>query len=171
MTVAAEPLVAAGIVAAIDEAELTHVVTVPDTNQRTVLEQLEADPHRPLMRAATEDDVFAICLGLWIAGQRPLALVQQLGLFAGANALRAITHELSAPLAILAGLYGRDVELPPDDRSGNSAVRLCTPFLDALEVRWTLLEGGSDAGEIAVALNAAFDAVETRVVLLGAPTS
>jgi sulfopyruvate decarboxylase TPP-binding subunit len=170
MTVAAEPLAAARIVAAIDEAELTHVVTVPDTNQRTVLDELEADPQRPVMRAATEDDVFAICLGLWIAGQRPLALVQQLGLFAGANALRAITHELNAPLAILASLYGRDVNLPPE-QSANSAVRLCTPVLDALEVRWTLFESGSEASEVAAEFNAAFAATETRVVLLGAPTS
>jgi sulfopyruvate decarboxylase TPP-binding subunit len=170
MTAIAESLSAAMVIDAIDEVGITHFVTVPDTHQRTMLEQLDADVARPLVRAATEDDVLGICAGLWIAGQRPLAVIQQLGLFAAANALRWIRHDVRVPLPILAGLYGRDVRAAVADDSG-SAVRLCTPLLDALEIPWSLVEGPADVARIAATLRAAFDQESIRVVLLGAPTS
>jgi sulfopyruvate decarboxylase len=147
----------------------THVVTVPDTNQRTVLEQLDERGLR-VVRAATEDDVAGICAGLWMAGAKPVALVQQLGLFAAANAVRGVTHDMHIPLAILAGLYGRELDRAPEDSSA-SAVRLCAPLLDALELNYVLVEGPDASGEIAPALRAAFDQNCTSIVLLGAPTS
>jgi sulfopyruvate decarboxylase TPP-binding subunit len=165
----AEPIAAEVVVAALDAVAATHVVTVPDTNQRSVLDALKARGHPPLLRAATEDDVLGICAGLWISGHRPVALIQQLGLFACANALRAFTHEHGVPLAILAGMYGRDVGRAVDDRQG-SAVRLCVPLLEALEVRWRLVEGPADGEQIEAGLTAAHDQCCTSVVLLGAPT-
>jgi sulfopyruvate decarboxylase subunit beta len=143
---------------------------VPDTNQRTVLEALDERGDRPVVRLATEDDVFGVCAGLWLAGHRPLALVQQLGLFAGVNALRAFTHDQGVPLAVLAGLYGRELDRAPAD-SDASAVRLCEPLLDALGLGWLLVEGPSDAGLIAPHLAGAFETLSTRVLILGAPTT
>jgi sulfopyruvate decarboxylase TPP-binding subunit len=105
-----------------------------------------------------------------MAGRRPVALVQQLGLFAAANALRAFTHDQRVPLAILAGLYGRDVTRGISEGQP-SAVRLCIPLLDALQVRWTLVERSEDSCLIGPALAGAFHECQTRVVLLGAPTS
>lgn len=168
MTVA-EPVAAAVVVAAVREAGITHVVTVPDTSQRTVMELLD-EGDLPMVRAATEDDVAGICAGLWIAGARPLALIQQLGLFAGVNAMRGVTHDLRVPLAVLAGLYGRELGRAPAD-SASSAVRLCAPLLDALRYRWALIEGPRDAGAIGPGLAAAFEERVTSIVLLGAPTS
>jgi sulfopyruvate decarboxylase TPP-binding subunit len=168
MTVA-RPIAAGVVVAAVREAGITHVVTVPDTSQRTVMELLD-EGDLPVVRAATEDDVAGICAGLWMAGARPLALIQQLGLFAGVNAMRGVTHDMRIPLAVLAGLYGRELDRAPED-SASSAVRLCAPLLDALEYRWTLVEGPDREGEIAPRLAAAFDERVTSIVVLGAPTS
>jgi sulfopyruvate decarboxylase TPP-binding subunit len=169
MTAVAHPVAGAVVVDALRAIGTTHVVIVPDTNQRTVLELL--DEHDiPVVRAAAEDDVLGICAGLWMAGAKPVAVIQQLGLFAAVNALRGVTHDMGIPLAIVAGLYGRELDRTPEDSSA-SAVRLCTPLLDALELRWTLVEGPDAAGDIAPALDAAFDEGCTSVVLLGAPTS
>jgi hypothetical protein len=98
-----------------------------------------------------------------------VALIQQLGIFASVNALRAFTHDQGVPLAILAGLYGRDVDVAPEDDTA-SAVRLCIPLLDALEIDWTLVESGEEADQIGPGLAHAFDDQCTSVVLLGAPT-
>lgn len=169
MTPVATAVAAADVVAAIEQVGTTHVVTVPDTHQKSVMSALD-DTALPVVRAATEDDVLAICAGLWMSGRRPLALVQQLGLFASVNALRAFTHDQRVPLAILAGLYGRNVDLPvPEDPT--SAVRLCLPLLDALAIRTTLVEGPQDAAAIAPGLVVAFEQQCTSVVLLGAPTA
>jgi sulfopyruvate decarboxylase TPP-binding subunit len=165
----ATPVCAADVVDAIEALGTTHVVTVPDTHQRTVMAALD-DSRTPMVRAATEDDVFAICAGLWMAGAIPVALIQQLGLFASVNALRAFTHDQGVPLAVLAGLYGRNVDADLSDGQ-SSAVRLCIPLLDALEIRWTMIERTDDAPAIAPALSAAFVESCTSVVLLGAPTT
>jgi sulfopyruvate decarboxylase TPP-binding subunit len=157
------------VMAAIREVGITHVVTVPDTNQKTVLEALDASDV-PVIRCSAEDDVAGVCAGLWMTGARPLALIQQLGLFAGVNVLRGVTHDMRVPLAVLAGLYGRELDRRPAD-SAASAVRLCEPLLEALELRHVLVEGPDEADRIAPGLAAAFDERCTSVVLLGAPTS
>lgn len=143
---------------------------VPDTHQRTVLELLDTQDGIAVVRCATEDDVFGCCAGLWLAGRRPVAVIQQLGLFAGANALRGMVHDQGIPLAILAGLYGRDVDVSPEDDPG-SAVRLCLPLLDALEVSWVLVEGPGEADRIGARLAGALDGEGACAVLLGAPTT
>lgn len=158
------------VVDALERVAATHVVTVPDTNQATVLERLDASGQASVLRAATEDDVLGICAGLWLAGQRPIALIQQLGIFASVNALRGLVHDLSVPLAILASLYGRDVGLPPEE-SLKSSVRLCIPLLDALEVRWVLVESPADSERIAETFAWVFEEHRAAAVLLGAPTS
>lgn len=147
----------------------THVVTVPDTHQKTVMTALDASDI-PVLRAATEDDVLAMCAGLWMAGQKPVALIQQLGLFASVNALRAFTHDQNVPLAILAGMYGRDVESTVEEDPG-SAIRLCLPLLDSIGVRYSLVEGPQDEHLIEPGLAAAFTETCTSAVLLGAPTA
>ena len=169
-TAVATPVAAADVVNVLAEIGATHVVTVPDTHQRTVMAALDAST-MPVVRAATEDDVLAICAGLWMAGETPVALIQQLGLFASVNALRAFTHDQGVPLAVLAGLYGRDVEAAVASDGQPSAVRLCMPLLDALRIRWTLVDRSEDVTRIGPALSAAFADECTSVVLLGAPTT
>ena len=168
MTAIAVGLDAPTIVDAIHTVGITHIVIVPDTHQKTVLDLLDEDD-LPVIRCATEDDVLGVCAGLWMTGARPLALIQQLGLFASANALRAFTNDQHVPLCILAGMYGRNVELPVE-HNATSSVRLCTPVLDALGVRWRLIETPGQVDEIAPALAAAFDEGISSAVLLGAPT-
>lgn len=168
-TTVAHAVAGEAVVNALRAIGTTHVVTVPDTNQRTVLELLDTSDI-PVVRAATEDDVAGICAGLWMAGAKPVALIQQLGLFAAVNGIRGVTHDMHVPLAILAGLYGRELDRSLGD-SSQSAVRLCTPLLDTLELRWALIEGPDDAGDIAPTLDVAFQEVTTSIVLLGAPTS
>jgi sulfopyruvate decarboxylase TPP-binding subunit len=156
---------------ALRRARATHAVVVPDTNQRTVLELLDDAAVMPVIRCAAEDDAFGVCAGLWLAGHRPVAVIQQLGLFAGVNALRGMVHDQRVPLAVLAGVYGRDLTRKLSDDPA-SAVRLCTPLLDALEIPWSLIESPQDASSrIGDELTEAFDSERPRVVLLGAPTT
>jgi phosphonopyruvate decarboxylase len=169
-TALATGLPARTVLEALGAARISHVVTVPDTHQRTVLELLDEREAPPVIRAATEDDVLGICGGLWIGGARPVALIQQLGIFASVNALRGLTHDLAFPLAVLAGMYGRDTERAIED-SPKSSVRLCIPVLEALEIPWVLVEEPGDAGRIAPALSRPFEQGGAHVVLLGAATT
>lgn len=170
MPAVAESIAAEVVLDALEAIGTTHVVTVPDTHQKTVMELLDERGAPPVVRAATEDDVLGICAGLWMAGHRPVALIQQLGLFASVNALRAFTHDQNVPLAILAGMYSRDVTRPVEDAQP-SAVRLCLPLLDTLGCRYALVDGPEGEHHIESTLAAAFDEQITSVAILGAPTS
>jgi sulfopyruvate decarboxylase TPP-binding subunit len=161
---------AEAVVSALKDAGATHAVIVPDTNQKTVLDLLDQQNDIPVIRCAAEDDVFGVCAGLWFAGHRPVAMIQQLGIFAGVNVLRGMVHDQRVPIAIVAGMYGRDVGVEVSEDPG-SAVRLCTPLLDVLEIPWHLVEGPADAGIIATELVAAFEEERASAVLLGAPTT
>jgi hypothetical protein len=67
-------------------------------------------------------------------------------------------------------MFGRDVELAVD-ADPRSAVRLCIPLLDALQIPWSLVEGPAEAGALDAALRSSESASGPHVVLLGAPTS
>jgi sulfopyruvate decarboxylase TPP-binding subunit len=168
LSTAATGVTAEVILEAIAEVGITHVVIVPDTHQRSVLERLQ-HTGPPVLRCATEADVMGVSAGLWMAGARPLVMIQQLGIYAGANSLRAFANEHQVPICMLAGLYARDVELPVEENPG-SAVRLAIPILQVLGVRTTLIETAEQAPEIAPALAAAFEQGIASAVLLGAPT-
>ena len=109
LSTAATGVSAEVILEALDAVGITHVVIVPDTHQRSVLERLEHSGP-PVIRCATEADVMGVCAGLWMTGARPLVMIQQLGIYAGANSLRAFSNEHRVPLAMLIGLYAREVD-------------------------------------------------------------
>jgi hypothetical protein len=67
-------------------------------------------------------------------------------------------------------MYGRDVDM--DARaSPNSAVRLCRPMLDALEIPSLLVEHPDQLADVAAWLGRPFESGGTHIVLLGAPTT
>ena len=72
---------------------VTHVVTVPDTHQRTLLTGLYNEPRLKVITVSTEDEAICINAGLWMGGQEPILLIQNLGVFAAMNALRGIAPE------------------------------------------------------------------------------
>lgn len=166
------------LVASIDAAEMlgcmrslgfTHVCVVPDTHQKTLLAALDESGEPRTLRFATESDAIAAAVGLGVGGRRPVVLVQQLGLFAAANALRAVQHEMRWPVLIVAGAFGREPDRELRD-SSRSAVRLIEPFLDALEIPHAELRNADDLPLVKSLLDIALTG-SVAVALVGAPTS
>jgi sulfopyruvate decarboxylase TPP-binding subunit len=149
---------------------VTHVVTVPDTHQRTLLASLATDPALRLLTVATEDEAICVNAGLWMGGAEPLLLVQNLGIFAAMNSLRGIAIDTKVPTCMLTGQFLRDVGRPAEDNAA-SGVRLIGPMLQALGVPVYPIEGPEDASLLSQAF---FESRERRgptVALVGAPTS
>src|SRR5687767_4556167 len=88
---------------------VSHVVTVPDTHQRTLLASLYAEPRIEVITVSTEDEAICASAGLWMGGAEPLLLIQNLGLFAAMNALRGIAQDKNVPTCMLVGQFSRDV--------------------------------------------------------------
>jgi sulfopyruvate decarboxylase TPP-binding subunit len=172
--VQAEPValsVAAGdILDELLKLEITHVVNVPDTHQRTLLAALARQSQIRLLTACTEDEAVAINAGLWIGGQRPVLSIQQVGLLAAMNNVKGIAMDARIPTCMLVGYFGRDVTKTPREHAANS-LKLIEPTLDAWGVAYFPVERPADLPAIGEAYRYAIEHNGPAVVLIGAPTS
>ena len=148
---------------------ISHVLTVPDTHQKTLLALLatRAEPH--LLTVCTEDEAIGINLGLYAGGQRPMLLIQNNGLYACLNALKALSLDARVPLLMLIGEFARDISLPSSENRLR-AVRMLAPTLDTWDVPYYRLEGPGDAGCIGAAYRRAQSERGPAAVIVGAPT-
>ena len=167
---AAQSIPADDFMAAIRAAGVQDVVLVPDTHQRTLLDELMAAEDIRTVHCSTEDEAIAVSAGLIIGGRRPLMQIQHAGLYACVNNLRGVGLDGRFPIVMLIGLLGRDPELAPRE-DGSSMVRLAEPLLETLGVPSRLLDGVEDLHHV----SEAFEEAEARegpvALLVGATTS
>jgi sulfopyruvate decarboxylase subunit alpha len=154
----------------IQSCQITHVLTVPDTHQKTLLALLAARDQPRLLTVCTEDEAVGINLGLYAGGQRPMLLIQNNGLYACLNAIKALSLDAQVPLLMLIGEFGRDVSLPSRENKLR-AVRLLTPTLDTWGIPHYQLEGPDDAGCLVEAYQRAAAQRGPVAVIVGAPTT
>jgi sulfopyruvate decarboxylase TPP-binding subunit len=166
---AAQPIPAQLLLDQINTCGVTHVLTVPDTHQKTLLALL-AKAHGPrLLTVCTEDEAMGINLGLYAGGQRPMLLIQNNGLYASLNALKALSLDVQVPLFMLIGEFARDASLPSSENRLRAVHRLA-PTLDTWGVPHYALEGPGDAGQVAQAYRQAQDRRGPVAAIVGAPT-
>ena len=148
---------------------VTHGVTVPDWIQIDLHHALVADPAIDLMPVCTEDEAITAAVGLHIGGKRGVVIVQNQGLYAGLNALRAIGLDAGMPLVLLIGQFGREIaEYTPDPaRSQRRVVRILEPVLDAIEVPHWCIDNAGDLGAIDTAFEAAYRDSWPAAVIFG----
>ncbi|HZU77230.1 MAG TPA: thiamine pyrophosphate-binding protein [Dehalococcoidia bacterium] len=149
---------------------ISHVVTVPDTHQRSLLARLFADPEIRTITVATEDEAMGVNAGLHVGGAEPMLVIQQLGLFASVNTLRGLALDMNVPTFIMAGLYGRDVTCSVADNPQRS-VHQIVPLLRALAVPQYLMESPDDVWMLRRAFDQSRQTSGPAVVLVGAPTA
>jgi sulfopyruvate decarboxylase len=161
---------ASAIVRELQALGITHVINVPDTHQRTVLSELARQSQIRLLTACTEDEAIAINAGLYIGGQWPMLLIQQVGLLAALNNVKGISMDARIPTCMLVGYFGRDVTRSARDNAAR-AVHLIEPTLDTWGVPYFPLEGPDDLPAIATAYRHSLKHLGPSVILVGAPTS
>jgi len=164
------PVSAEAIVHELDELDVTDVVNVPDTHQRSLLAALARQSRIRLLTACTEDEAIAINAGLWMGGRRPVLSIQHVGLLAAMNNVKALCMDARIPTCMLVGYFGRDVTRSARDNASR-AVRLIEPTLDTWGVAYFPLEGPEDLAAIGRAYRHSVEHSGAAVVLVGAPTS
>src|SRR5579859_4757034 len=161
---------AEAIVHELQALDITHVVNVPDTRQRSVLAALARQTQIRVLTACTEDEAIAINAGLWIGGQRPMLSIQQVGLLAALNNVKGIALDARIPTCMLVGYFGRDVHRSARDNPAR-AIHLIEPTLDAWGIPYFPIEGPDDLDAIARAYRHSVEHLGPSVILVGAPTS
>jgi sulfopyruvate decarboxylase TPP-binding subunit len=161
---------AAALVAELDALEVTHVVNVPDTHQRTLLAALARQSRMRVITSCTEDEAIAINAGLWVGGQRPILSMQHVGLLAALNNVKGIALDARIPTCMLVGYFGRDVTLPARSNVGRG-VHLIEPTLDAWGIPYFPIDSEDDVPMLREAYQQCQECQGPTVVLIGAPTS
>jgi len=154
---------------AIVELGVTHVISVPDTNLRTVLALLEARPVPQVMYVCTEDEAMGINAGLYMTGHKPMLLIQNNGLYACLNTLKAIPLDAEVPTFMLIGQFARDVNQRPEE-SPKRAVNRLEPTLTTWGVPFVRIEGPADVPKIREAWDVAWTTNGPSAAIVGAPT-
>jgi sulfopyruvate decarboxylase TPP-binding subunit len=155
------------VIAALKEAGVGTVITVPDiTTSEGLLRPIASDPELRHILVCKEDEGVGIGAGLSFCDERAVLLIQNTGLLDSINAIRAVGVEYQLPICMMVGLLGKPPGLAPTD-SENWGVRIVEPILDAMNIEHHLLETEDDLGAIRPAIDQAYDRSRPVVLLIG----
>lgn len=158
------------MLAAIRQSRVTHVVTVPDTHQRTLLDLLAASPKPELITVCTEDEAMGVNLGLFLGGQRPMLLIQNSGFYAAMNTIRGLSLDAKVPACLLIGEFLRDPMIAPAEHAAR-LVQLLEPTLRTWKIPFHRLDSDDDLAAIPQAMDEAWRDRKPVALLVGAPTA
>ena len=169
-TLPAQPVPGAAIAEEIRGLGVTHVLTVPDSHQKTVLDALAAGATPRLLTVCTEDEAVGMNMGLYAGGARPMLVIQNNGLYAGLNAIKALSFEARVPLLMMIGEFVRDPAVPSRENRVR-AVRMLEPTLETWGILCWRLDGPDDLPHVRQAYQQSLDARGPVAVAVGARTS
>jgi sulfopyruvate decarboxylase subunit alpha len=155
---------------AIKDLGITHILTVPDTHQKSLLASLMADESLTTLTLSTEDEALGVNAGLWIGGVDALVVIQNVGFFASMNGVRGVCMDMHVPTCMLVGQYARDVTVPVEDNAA-SGVRLIEPLIKSMDIPYYVIDGPEDVGALRQAYERSRAERGPVVVLVSAPTS
>ena len=155
---------------AVSELGVTHILTVPDTHQKSLLASLMDDPALTTMTLSTEDEALGVNAGLWIGGVDALVVIQNVGFFAAMNGVRGVCMDMHVPTCMLVGQYAIDVTVPVPE-NGASGVRMIEPVIQSLEIPYYVIDRPEDVGVLKQAYERSRAERGPVVVLVTAPTS
>lgn len=163
---------ASAYVQALRHAGVTHFVTVPDFVQLALHQSIErGEGDMRLVRTCNEDQAICTAAGLTIAGKRPLVVMQNQGLYACVNTIRAVALDAQIPTVLMIGQFGRETSNfeSPSTASRRRVVNLLEPLLTTLGVPFWCVETESDLSAVQAAFDAATGCRGAAAVIVGRP--
>lgn len=129
----------------LEEMEVTHLVTLPDSTLGAWQEAIEARGRTRVVRVCREGEAWAIAGGLHLGGATPLVMIQCTGLFESGDALRNILHDWKLPVFSIIGYrsYLNQEALP-----GDTCLIFTEPTLDAWAIDYRLITSPDQRGEM-----------------------
>ena len=130
---------AAAILAAIKNAGINLIASLPDINCLDLIEALERDSeieHVPLCR---EEEGIGICAGARLVGRKPALLMQNAGLLNSCNGIVTTGLQLELPMLLII-YYAGDI----GDRGFARVGTATLPVLEALGVRHYVLRNAEE---------------------------
>jgi sulfopyruvate decarboxylase TPP-binding subunit len=147
----------ASIIAAIKEAGIEYVLSVPDLHtSKGLLMPIAVDPDLKLIRVCKEDECLGIAAGLSYGNKRALILIQHTGFFYAQNAIRGVAVEQKLPICFMVGLLNAEPGKSPRD-SKRIGLRNVEPVLDLWGIPHDTVDTDTDVAKIAPAYRDAYE--------------
>jgi sulfopyruvate decarboxylase subunit alpha len=159
------------IIAALKEAKIEFIVSVPDiTSSEGLLWPIARGKDFKLVRVCKEDEGVSVCAGLAVAGRRSVLLIQHTGFLDSINAIRGIACEQSQPVCMVIGLLEKEPHVPPR-QAKMFGLRIVEPILDAMAIEHFCIEGSNEIARLPGAIAEAYAASRPLAALLGQSVS
>jgi sulfopyruvate decarboxylase TPP-binding subunit len=157
----------AKIIAAIKEAGVCTVLSVPDLHtSHGLLRPIADDPDLRLIRVCKEDECLGISAGLSYGDKRALILIQYTGFLYAMNAIRAVAVEHKMPICLMVGLLNNKPGESPST-SKRAGLRAIQPILDLFGIPQDLIDTDADVPRIAPAIRDAYERSHPTALLIG----
>lgn len=152
------------IVDQLRQAGITHVVWLPDSALGEWEHDLANAPGLELVRVCREGEAWAVAMGLYLGGQRPMVMIQCTGLFESGDALRNALCDYGLPLFALIGYRSY---LGETAIKGDTARTFTEPILQAWGIDYVILDTADKLPLFLEHFRACQAAGKPGVVLLG----
>ena len=149
---------------------IDYVTTVPDMVQIALHQLLDSGVSGlNVVHCTTEDQAIEVAGGLYAGGKNVAVIVQNQGLYAGINSLRALGLDSKVPLLFVIGQFGREFSnLGGNPRdSKRRVVFMLEPLLETLGVPYWRLEGPDDMGNVEAAWKASRERSGPAALIVG----
>jgi sulfopyruvate decarboxylase TPP-binding subunit len=138
-----------GVVTALKECGITHVVWIPDSEIGTWEPALIGERSLTLIRVCREGEAIAVAAGLLLGGRKPVVLIQCTGMFEAGDALRNAVHDLKLPLFLIVGL--RSYYAHQQGKGLDTCPIFAEPILKAWKIPYTLFDRSHTSSDLAAA--------------------
>jgi sulfopyruvate decarboxylase subunit alpha len=151
------------IAAALKQAGIGIVSSLPDAWLGDLIALCEADPAFVHVKLSREDDGVGICMGAWMGGTKAALVCQSAGVLLSVNMLAAMTHHHQVPMLVLAAYRGAF-----DDGQYYQLYkgRTIVPVLEAIGIAHYVLDGPDDLSLVEPAARQCFLSRQPLVLLL-----
>jgi sulfopyruvate decarboxylase TPP-binding subunit len=153
-----------GVLAALKECGITHVVWIPDSELGLWEPALRDDPDVQLIRVCREGEGIVVAAGLLLGGMRPLVIIQCTGLFEAGDALRNIVYDLKLPLFLVIGV--RNYYAHQKKATADSCPVFTEPIVKAWQIPYVVLDNNHTGADLVVAYRAAQEQKRAGAVLV-----
>jgi sulfopyruvate decarboxylase TPP-binding subunit len=138
-----------GVVSALKQCGITHVVWLPDSEIGTWEPALIAEPSLSLIRVCREGEAIAVAGGLLLGGRKPIVLIQCTGMFEAGDALRNVVHDLKQPLFLIVGL--RSYYAHQQGKGFDTCPIFAEPIMKAWQIPYQLLDRNNTPADLVAA--------------------
>jgi sulfopyruvate decarboxylase TPP-binding subunit len=138
-----------GVVTALKECGVTHVIWIPDSELGTWEPALSASRDIQLIRVCREGEAMIVAAGLLLGGRRPVVIIQCTGLFEAGDALRNAVHDMKLPLFLIVGL--RSYYAHQQGATRDTCPIFAEPILKTWQIPYELFDRRHTATDLAAA--------------------